>query len=72
MDRSLQKYMGLSPEAAFEEIKSLIDTTYRYHGVFTILFHNSSLSEIEEWKGWKTIFTKTIEYLAIKKTDFES
>jgi hypothetical protein len=64
MDRSLQKYMGLGPDAAWEEIKKVIDTTRKYNGSFTILFHNSTLSETGEWKGWKEVYRKTVEYLS--------
>jgi len=64
MDRSLQKYMNLKPDEAWLEIKRLIDTTREHKGVFTILFHNSSLSETAEWKGWKIVYNKTIQYLS--------
>jgi hypothetical protein len=64
MDRSLQKYMGLGPEQAWQEIKTVIDKTREYNGTFTILFHNSTLSETAEWKGWKSVFEKTADYLS--------
>jgi hypothetical protein len=67
MDRSLQKYMGLSTEEAWNEIKTMIDTTYKFKGVFTILFHNSTLSETDEWKGWKNLFEQTVSYLESKR-----
>ncbi len=66
MDRGLQKYMQLNPDDAWLEIKSLIDLTRSYKGVFTILFHNDSLSETGEWKGWKMVFENTILYLSGK------
>ncbi len=66
MDRTLQQYMHLSPAEALEEIKSIIDICYYYQGEFTILFHNNSLSETDEWKGWKMVFENTIMYLSGK------
>ena len=67
MDRSLQQYIHLSPEKALVEIKKIIDITFEFNGLFTILFHNDSLSETAEWKGWKMVFEKTMMYLSDKK-----
>ena len=66
MDRSLQKYMHLEPEQAILEIKKIIDLTFDYNGIFTILFHNNSLSETSEWKEWEMVFEKTMMYLSDK------
>ena len=66
MDRTLQKYMQLQPEQAWVEIKNIIDITRSYNGIFTILFHNDSLSETDAWRGWKMVFENTISYLAHK------
>jgi hypothetical protein len=53
MDRTLQKYLELSPEAARERVQELIVTTQSVKGTFTLLLHNDCLSESEEWKGWR-------------------
>ncbi len=66
MDRSLQQYMKLNPEDAILEIRKMIDICKTYNGLFTILFHNDSLSETAEWKGWKPVFENTIMYLSGK------
>jgi len=71
MDRTLQRYMRLTPAKALDEIKRMIDVTYSYNGLFTILFHNNSLSETGEWKGWKMVFENTILYLSAKKAKLE-
>lgn len=52
MDRSLQAYMGLSPEQSFREVKKLVEKVKAVNGTFTLLLHNDSLSESGEWKGW--------------------
>ena len=67
MDRSLQQYMQLTPKEALFEVKKMIDLTFDYNGVFTILFHNNTLSETSEWKGWKMVFENTMMYLSDKK-----
>ncbi|WNJ20917.1 DUF7033 domain-containing protein [Pontibacter sp. G13] len=53
MDRTLQQYMGLTPEQALEHVESLLATTRKYGGMFTLLAHNDSLSESEEWVHWR-------------------
>lgn len=63
MDRTLQKYMAQDPEASFEVLKDYIDITHRYNGHFIFLLHNNTLSEKAEWKGWRPVFEKTIQYL---------
>lgn len=66
MDRTLQKYMARDPEASFEVLKDYIDITFRYNGHFIFLLHNNTLSEKAEWKGWRPVFEKTIQYLQQK------
>ncbi|MDX2247080.1 MAG: polysaccharide deacetylase family protein [Bacteroidia bacterium] len=53
MDRTLQKYMTLGADEAVSHLRMLLETTRRYHGIFTLLLHNDVLSESEEWKGWR-------------------
>lgn len=52
MDRALQQYMKLSPQAALEKVAALVDLVKSICGKMTIVFHNESLSESSEWKGW--------------------
>ncbi len=63
MDRTLQKYLGLPPAESIAEISDVFNQTIRYHGNFCILFHNSSLSDAFEWKGWRQVFDQTIDKL---------
>jgi len=72
MDRALQKYMKLSPDEAWIQIKNTIDITNEYNGSFSILFHNSTLSETGEWKRWKTVYEKTIQYLTALSVNINS
>ncbi|MGZ5242859.1 MAG: polysaccharide deacetylase family protein [Bacteroidia bacterium] len=66
MDRTLQKYNSFVPEQASEEIRKLIDETAFHNGHFVMLWHNSTLSDWQEWKGWRTVFEQTIQYLKAK------
>lgn len=60
MDGTLRQYMNLSPDAAISEVKRLIDQVKKYGGVFITLWHNSSLCESGEWKGWRNVFETSL------------
>jgi len=66
MDVTLRQYMKLDPVEAINKIKLLIDKTRSVCGIFTSLWHNESLSEFAEWKGWRNVFTEMIKE-AVKK-----
>jgi hypothetical protein len=67
MDRTLEKYMGLDPESARDKAAELVDRTKEVGGTFTLLLHNESLSESDEWKGWRMPLMELINY--IKRPD---
>jgi len=56
MDVTLRQYLNLSPEAAIKHIRHLYIKTREVNGIFTVLWHNESLSEHGEWKGWRKVF----------------
>jgi hypothetical protein len=51
MDGTLFQYMGLSPEAALEQILPLVDQCRRHGGTFSVLWHNNSLQTARD-KRW--------------------
>ena len=53
MDRSLQQYQRLTPEAAIDELRQLQERSRAAGGVFTVLLHNETLSNRHEWAGWQ-------------------
>jgi hypothetical protein len=66
MDVTLNNYLHFSPENAIENAMKMIENIRVVGGNFTLLWHNNSLSERENWVGWRHVFEKTIEK-AIKK-----
>lgn len=66
MDATLNLYMNLSPEEAILKVKALIDETKKVNGVFTSLWHNETLSDEKQWKGWKKVYEDIVEE-AVKK-----
>ncbi|MEL7341777.1 MAG: polysaccharide deacetylase family protein, partial [Bacteroidota bacterium] len=55
MDRTLQQYLDLNPEAAAERYTAIRDATREVGGQFRVLLHNDVLSESEEWRGWRDL-----------------
>jgi hypothetical protein len=56
MDGTLYKYKNLNPEASKELILKLITETRKVGGLFVSIWHNTSLLDNEEWKGWREVF----------------
>ncbi len=59
MDVTLKKYLGLKPEEAMNQIAALRTIVKEVDGQFEFIWHNSSFSILQGWKGWKSVF----EYL---------
>lgn len=60
MDATLNLYMKLSPGEAIEKVKMLIDETRKVNGVFVSLWHNETLSDEKQWKGWKAVYEEIV------------
>ncbi len=64
MDGTLNHYMKLSPGEAVEKTREIINSVKEVNGIFISLWHNSSLSETREWKGWKKVYDEIVSYAA--------
>lgn len=62
MDGTLRFYLKLSPEEAIVKVKSLIDQCKAAKGEFIMLWHNNSVSDQYEWKGWRKVFEEVLAY----------
>jgi hypothetical protein len=56
MDVTYKNYMDYGPIEAFEHIRKLYHRTRKYNGTFVLLWHNSSLSEVDDWQDWKSLY----------------
>lgn len=63
MDVTLKNSHKLSREEALAMIRSMHYSVDRCGGEFITLFHNSSLGEDTEWKGWRKTFEQMFTYL---------
>ena len=66
MDRTLKDYMGLSGEAANLKIRSVVDNVFDVGGTLISIWHNDALSDHGEWKGWREIYIRMLDYIAEK------
>jgi len=66
MDGTLNDYMKLTPEQAIKTINELIDEVRKVGGTFIPLWHNSTLNDQGEWKGWRDVYVSMVEE-AVKK-----
>jgi len=52
MDRTYKDYLKYNPQEAIEDLKNLWMICQKYGGEFHLIWHNSSFTEVEEWKEY--------------------
>jgi hypothetical protein len=58
MDVTLHNYRSLNAEEALKKIKALMYETASVGGTFVSLWHNETLSGMDDWKGWREVYTE--------------
>jgi hypothetical protein len=61
MDTTLRKYMGISPVQALDLLTKQREQLAHWQLPFVILWHNSSMSHLMDWKGWEFFLEQLIE-----------
>jgi hypothetical protein len=56
MDVTLRRYLEYSPAKATDEILELMEEVRKVKGTFVSVWHNESVSDTQEWKGWRKVF----------------
>jgi len=56
MDVALEYFLKLNPSQAIEKVNAIKSELKNVNGVFSFCFHNESLSDQKQWKGWKPVF----------------
>jgi hypothetical protein len=67
MEATLKYYLNLEPKVAILESKKIIDEVKLVEGTFVSLWHNESLSDEGEWKGWREVYEEVVEYAISKE-----
>jgi hypothetical protein len=60
MDTCLHTYLKLNPEQAIDRISELTGRVKAVQGTFISLWHNESLSEWKDWRGWSTVYEQLL------------
>jgi hypothetical protein len=66
MESTLKYYLNYSIDRSIVELKRMIDEVKEVDGTFISLWHNESLSDEMEWKGWRKVFEEMIASAVIK------
>ena len=60
MDRALLQGLGLSANEAVSQTLSMAQKVKEVNGTFSLVWHNESLSGINEWKGWEQVLDRIV------------
>lgn len=58
MDGTLLHYLKYSPVRAFDEVERLMAEVKNVGGTFVSIWHNETVNDIGEWKGYRKVFEK--------------
>jgi hypothetical protein len=61
MDGTLNEYLKQTPEEAKETISFLKENVKEVNGEFIGIWHNSTVNNLEDWKGWQEVFEWGLE-----------
>ncbi len=61
MDATLKYYMKFTPDDAIEHVKQMVQEVKAVDGTFISLWHNETLSEKDQWQGWRKVYEETIK-----------
>lgn len=61
MDGAVKNYMKLNIEESILHLAKIIDEVKKVNGTFISLWHNETLAETEQWKGWRKVYEFMIE-----------
>ena len=58
MDGTFAHYLHLSPEKAWDEIRTLMEEVKKVGGTFVSIWHNETVNDEGIWKGYRQVFEK--------------
>ncbi len=64
MDATLRFYMKVKPEEVENLVRPIINSIKANKGTFITIWHNETISDWREWKGWQHVY-ETVVKLAI-------
>lgn len=64
MDGTLHTYMKLNQQEAIEKCKEIISQIKKVNGTCITLWHNETVSNWREWKGWQDVYKEVAKFAA--------
>jgi hypothetical protein len=61
MDGTLNQYIKLNPQEAVEKIRKIVTSVKFVQGTFISLWHNESVGEQRDWKGWSGVYEEVLK-----------
>jgi hypothetical protein len=61
MDATLNQYLKLNVDEAIQKVSEIIQKVKDVQGTFISLWHNESLSDHGNWKGWEPVYKNMLE-----------
>ena len=61
MEGTLKYYLSVGPEEALPHFEKIINEVKKVNGTFISLWHNDTLSDQGDWKGWRAVFEGMIK-----------
>lgn len=68
MDGTLRDYLGLTPAEGLQVARQLMAEVEEVGGCFVSLWHNDSLCDCGQWKGWLEVYNTLYAMAAAKHT----
>ena len=63
MEATYKYYKHQTPDQALELMKPVVDKVKAVNGILYTTWHNDSLSEHGEWKGWRKLYEQLLKYI---------
>ncbi len=61
VDSAFKDYLKLTPDQSLEEIRELTRNVRAMGGLLMFIWHNSSINDSGEWRGWKRVLDSTLQ-----------
>ncbi len=61
MDATFRFYMKVKPEEVPQLVQPLIESVKKVKGEFISIWHNETISNWREWKGWKDVYEEVVK-----------
>jgi len=66
MEATLKFYMKIKPEDVVKTVQGCVDEVKRVDGTLITLWHNETMSNWREWKGWQNVYEEVVK-ISFKK-----